>query len=66
MSEASDLRLCKLQLNSGTGRIPALGFGTLIADPAATIQSFWKLRRELQRLPPRCCSPGPCSVARPC
>jgi alcohol dehydrogenase (NADP+) len=37
MSDASDLRTRKLQLNNGTGRIPALGFGTLIADPATTI-----------------------------
>jgi alcohol dehydrogenase (NADP+) len=37
MSDASELRTKKLQLNSGTGQIPALGFGTLIADPATTI-----------------------------
>jgi alcohol dehydrogenase (NADP+) len=37
MSDASELRTKKLQLNNGTGQIPALGFGTLIADPATTI-----------------------------
>jgi hypothetical protein len=45
MSEASDLRLCKLQLNSGTGRTPALCFGTLIADPAATMLLAWAVQR---------------------
>jgi len=37
MSDASEFRTKKLQLNNGTGQIPALGFGTLIADPATTI-----------------------------
>jgi len=32
----SDLRLTKIPLNSGTGALPALGFGTLIPDPAET------------------------------
>src|SRR5271169_5066623 len=32
----SDLRLAKIPLNFGTGTIPALGFGTLIPDPAVT------------------------------
>jgi aldehyde reductase len=36
MTESSDLRLTKLPLNNDTGRIPALGFGTLIPDPAET------------------------------
>ena len=33
---STDLRVAKLPLNSGTGAIPALGFGTLIPDPAQT------------------------------
>src|ERR1700761_4196215 len=33
---ASDLRLVKMPLNTGTGAMPALGFGTLIPDPAET------------------------------
>jgi len=37
MIEAADLRRKTIALNSGTGRIPALGFGTLISDPAVTI-----------------------------
>ena len=36
MVEADRLRYTKLPLNSGSGAIPALGFGTLIADPIAT------------------------------
>jgi alcohol dehydrogenase (NADP+) len=32
----SDLRRATIPLNSGTGAIPALGFGTLIPDPAET------------------------------
>ena len=32
----SNLRFTKIPLNSGTGVIPALGFGTLIPDPVAT------------------------------
>ena len=32
----SNLRVAKMPLNFGTGRIPALGFGTLIPDPAET------------------------------
>jgi alcohol dehydrogenase (NADP+) len=32
----SDLRFAKMPLNFGTGAIPALGFGTLIPDPAET------------------------------
>jgi alcohol dehydrogenase (NADP+) len=35
--ESSDLRLTKMPLNSGSGYMPALGFGTLIPDPAVTI-----------------------------
>ena len=37
MVESSDLRLTRIPLNHGAGRIPALGFGTLIPDPAVTI-----------------------------
>jgi aldehyde reductase len=36
MTEASDLRLKKFPLHEGAGQIPALGFGTLIPDPAVT------------------------------
>ena len=37
MIESSDFQLTKLPLNNGAGRMPALGFGTLIPDPAVTI-----------------------------
>jgi alcohol dehydrogenase (NADP+) len=33
----SDFRTKKIALNNGTGHIPALGFGTLIPDPAVTV-----------------------------
>ena len=33
----ADLRMTRIPLKHGTGRIPALGFGTLIPDPALTI-----------------------------
>ena len=36
MAEIDNLRYTKLALNSGSGEIPALGFGTLIPDPIAT------------------------------
>ena len=36
MSDANALRYTKIPLNNGTDQIPALGFGTLIPDPAAT------------------------------
>src|SRR5580698_6597857 len=39
MSESSDLRMTRIPLNHGTGRMPALGFGTLIPDPALTIRA---------------------------
>ena len=39
MIEASDLRTKRIPLNHGAGRIPALGFGTLIPDPAETISA---------------------------
>jgi diketogulonate reductase-like aldo/keto reductase len=36
MVELDNLRYTKIALNNGSGAIPALGFGTLIPDPAAT------------------------------
>src|SRR5580658_5253774 len=36
MVESDNLRYTKTALNNGSGAIPALGFGTLIPDPAAT------------------------------
>ena len=36
-SPDADLRMTKIPINYGTGDIPALGFGTLIPDPAVTI-----------------------------
>jgi len=36
MAEPDDLRYTKIPLNTGSGAIPALGFGTLISDPIAT------------------------------
>lgn len=37
MTESSDFRLARLPLKNGAGRMPALGFGTLIPDAAVTI-----------------------------
>src|SRR5215469_3421653 len=37
MIASPDLRTTRIPLNHGTGHIPALGFGTLIPDPAVTI-----------------------------
>jgi len=37
MNASSDLRMTRIPLNHGAGEIPALGFGTLIPDPAVTI-----------------------------
>jgi alcohol dehydrogenase (NADP+) len=37
MDAYSDLRMTRIPLNHGTGEMPALGFGTLIPDPAVTI-----------------------------
>jgi alcohol dehydrogenase (NADP+) len=37
MTESSNLRLKKIPLSNGSGQMPALGFGTLIPDPAVTI-----------------------------
>jgi len=39
MIDASDLRTTVLPLNYGAGRMPALGFGTLIPDAAMTISA---------------------------
>src|SRR5271170_5727404 len=36
LNSPSNLRFAKIPLSSGTGAIPALGFGTLIPDPAET------------------------------
>jgi aldehyde reductase len=36
LAQPSDLRFVKIPLNTGSGAIPALGFGTLIPDPVAT------------------------------
>jgi len=37
MTGSSDLRLTRIALNNGSGRMPALGCGTLIPDAAKTI-----------------------------
>ena len=37
MNSSSDLRMTRIPLNHGAGDMPALGFGTLISDPAVTI-----------------------------
>ena len=37
MAEYQDLRTTKIPLTHGAGQMPALGFGALIPDPAATI-----------------------------
>jgi alcohol dehydrogenase (NADP+) len=37
MIESSDFRTIRIPLNNGVGHIPAVGFGTLIPDPAVTI-----------------------------
>jgi aldehyde reductase len=37
MTGSSDFRSTRIPLNNGAGRIPALGFGTLIPDAAVTI-----------------------------
>src|ERR1700733_15271288 len=39
MIEPSDFRFARIPLNHGAGRIPALGFGTLIPDPALTLSA---------------------------
>jgi len=45
MVEADNIRYTKLPLNNGSGAIPALGFGTLIADPIAA-KNATKAARE--------------------
>ena len=37
MTQSPDLRFTRMPLNNGSGRMPALGFGTLIPDPALTV-----------------------------
>ena len=37
MIESSDLRMTRIALGDGAGRMPALGFGTLIPDAASTV-----------------------------
>jgi alcohol dehydrogenase (NADP+) len=37
MAEPADLPMTTIPLNNGAGHMPALGFGTLIPDPAVTI-----------------------------
>ena len=39
MMESSDLRMKKIALSHGAGRMPALGFGTLIPDAAVTMSA---------------------------
>ena len=39
MTESSDLRMTRMPFNHGGGQMPALGFGTLIPDAAATIRA---------------------------
>jgi alcohol dehydrogenase (NADP+) len=39
MMETSDFRTTRIPLNHGAGHMPALGFGTLIPDAAATISA---------------------------
>ena len=39
MNASSDLRMARIPLNNGAGHMPALGFGTLIPDPAVTISA---------------------------
>jgi alcohol dehydrogenase (NADP+) len=39
MIESSDLRIKRMPLSHGAGHIPALGFGTLIPDPAVTLSA---------------------------
>ena len=39
MIDSSDLRMLSIPLNHGAGRMPALGFGTLIPDAAVTVSA---------------------------
>jgi hypothetical protein len=42
MTESSDFRMMRMSLNHGSGQMPALGFGTLIPDPAEALQMHWR------------------------
>ena len=39
MPDSADIRLTRIPLKNAAGQIPALGFGTLIPDPALTISA---------------------------
>jgi alcohol dehydrogenase (NADP+) len=39
MIETSDFRATRIPLNNGAGHLPAIGFGTLIPDPAVTLSA---------------------------
>jgi len=39
MTQSPDFRTARIPLNNGTTQIPALGFGTLIPDPAITLSA---------------------------
>jgi len=39
MNDSLDFRLARIPLKNGAGRMPALGFGTLIPDPAETVSA---------------------------
>ncbi len=39
MIESSDFRIARMPLHDGAGRMPVLGFGTLIPDAALTISA---------------------------
>ena len=39
MPDSADIRLTRIPLKNASGQIPALGFGTLIPDPAVTISA---------------------------
>ena len=39
MTKSPDFRTARIPLNNGTSQMPALGFGTLIPDPAVTISA---------------------------
>src|SRR4051812_27262419 len=39
MVESADIRMTRIPLNHGAGHMPALGFGTLIPEAAATISA---------------------------
>jgi len=39
MNDSLDFRLAHIPLKNGAGRMPALGFGTLIPDPAETVNA---------------------------